>query len=88
MDALQRVKGFVDRKVATVMESSDQEEKDDEERRATSIKLVYDEEGNITEAVPAYSAAEPKPRAVRFVYDADGNLTDGIPVFEPEMAGE
>jgi hypothetical protein len=86
VDALKRVKGFVDRKMtaaekATVAGAA-----------PGGAAPAAEPASRAPTAAPATNInlnLEPKPERIRFEYDEDGNLTAGIPVYaDEEEAGE
>lgn len=87
VDALKRVKGFVDRKMGPLEKATEKAMAGEaaENRAGTSSSP-----GPNTRAPAAAPATninlnlEPKPERIRFEYDAEGNITAGIPVYEDE----
>jgi len=83
VDALKRVKGFVDRKMTAA-------EKAEAGAAGAGRTNEPNEPGPAARAPAAAPATninlnlEPKPERIRFEYDADGNITSGIPVYEDE----
>jgi hypothetical protein len=89
IDALKRVRGFVDRKVKAGDVSGMVTPAGAQPATPAAPAAEGGGAGNQTAAPLAVNLnLEPKPERINFEYDAEGNITAGIPVYENETEEE
>lgn len=85
VDALKRVRGYVDR---TVQKSAKESPGEIEEECSIPSKIehIYDDQGKLVKSVPGevVSISDRKPAMVEHIYDDQGKLVQSVPVFDEE----
>lgn len=84
VEALKRVRGYVDRTVKGAAGKSESEESESVCSVPSKIDHIYDDKGNLVKSVPAevIDISDKKPTMVEHIYDDQGKLVQSVPVFE------